>query len=247
MFENLLKFFNTETGEYENTYQPDDVLFVLYREDIPNWQSIENDGIPNLIFSDVEIEGYIPFDTIMQIYSVINYVGSLYYKGHYYIADFKFIRDEIKNKFILWDEHSVEEKDIFCELMIGAYPERVLYKGQSLIESLSLKYSEKVKDVRQNRLDYFKIFLYRYLDSYFAKSIINDSKNIFNSYIRGIEGTFKNDPVGIYDFIDSKVSNIYYQGIGIRGRELNFIKNITQDNFCDMLINTTINGIGIEL
>lgn len=134
--------------------------------------------------------------------------------------DFKFIREQIKaimfekasNDLSNWSELSTEEATICSQYMLVPKSLRDLYLTNSQQIYYSNLFDTSVNISRKMRFRYVMMFLYNNLSLQDCQSIVNKLRyvegnnvvDLITNYIDyGIEGTIKNDPEAIYDFITS--------------------------------------------
>jgi len=231
-------------------------MYNLYRENIENWTSINDSGIPTFKFSNSIPNGYVPYDSILEIFSAIEYCKILIIDNIEYYCDYKFIRDRIKDKFTEWNNHSIQEKSIFCQLKIGSETERIeflesIYPTQGFIinQKMMLNYAYKATTIsRGNRVKLAFNEIWCRLNPDDAKIIASKGSESVIAYTTfGSDGTINNDMDGIYDFIYG-ISGTKYENNGIL--QQNLISEpigYTQLEFCNFLFNLAITGEYLNL
>ena len=231
-------------------------MYKLYRENITNWTSIENSGIPNFKFSNSIPNGYVLYDSILEIFSAIEYCKILIIDSTEYYCDYKFIRDRIKDKLTSWNNHSTQEKSIFCQLKIGTELERVgflesIYSTQGFIthQKMMINYAYQTTAVsRTNRAKFVFNEIWCRLNMHDAKVLaLKGTESIIAYTTLGFDGTINDDPEGVYDFIYG-IAGTKYENDGILQQTL-ITEPIgyTQLEFCNHLFNLTIKGEYLNL
>ena len=221
----------------------------LYRQDIDGWNNIQTSGIPLFKFSETQPTGYVLYDTIEQINTSLNYPKILVLNDIEYYCDFKYTRDRIKDKFTKWNDHTTQEKIIFCGLKIGSDDDRNNFIGLTNSKMLSIKYSYNATTIaRGNRAKFLVSEVWSRLTDIDAKNVAHAGRDAFVSYLTfGFEGSIAGDPDGLYDFIYG-IAGSRYAGIGIMDMVLEDQPiGSTKQEFCDYLTDIFLYGKRLDL
>lgn len=221
----------------------------LYRQDIQNWNNIPQDGIPDFIFSDVPVSGYIEFDSIEDINIALgdenSYVKKVNIEGVTYYCDYKFGRDHLKTKYTgVWNNHTTTEQYIFCKHKIGDKEDRINCFDFETIEKLTMLYSYRATHIsRKLRSTFVYNEVYNRISDDDAKQIGKEAQSPFLRYKElGLDGIINGDPASINDYIHG-TTGTEYETVNLKSKNISNIEGFTNiDDFCDYLTNILIHG-----
>ncbi len=224
----------------------------LYREDILNWTSIQESGYPQFKFSETVPNGYVLYDSISDIYSIMNCstCKTMLYDGKEYTnCDYKFIRNQIKIRYNTtgFANLNLDEKIIVSKLCIATVEERNMVLtteqqvdlgqlfNQSATESRMLRASKAIQEMQQRlkRADALQIV-----------TDVTDGKQLFNNYINfGLEGTLEEDYGSyLFDYILSRPGSDY-ETTGVRKYNFDIIGFNNMTDFSEYIIQILKTGI----
>lgn len=177
---------------------------------------MENLTFPLFVSSENLISGYNDVSSIFNWHSFGKRTG----------RDYKFIRERIREFYsqTTWEQLTLEEKKICCQYFLVSSSEmNSLFNINEQIEMGKL-FHENSQKSREKRLEKITAELMNRLLPSEYNEIIEDifsTNMLYNKYLLfGREGILEGDPVGIFDYIESRSGTIY-ENNGFRNKPFN--------------------------